>query len=485
MSDQTPDLFIVGLGAGRWEQLTVEAAALLLSGYPLYLRTGKHLLVEDLVRRGVEFQTFDHLYEEAESFEEVYNRITQELLMVATQQHPLIYAVPGSPLMGEIVVHRLLNQAREGRLKIKTVLAPGFIDAVCLALGVDPAAGLQVRDGADLTGINADQGLLIMQPYSRLVASEIKLALMRSYPDEHPVRVVRAAGLPEETVTEIPLFELDRQDHDHLVTLYIPPRNTSSYVPGRDISDLLRIMATLRGEEGCPWDRQQTHHSLKKYVVEEAYEVVDAVERGNMYKICEELGDLLLQVVFHTQLGEEKEEFNFGDVVFGITEKLIRRHPHVFAGATASTAEQVKANWDKIKETEQGEVVSVLGEIPRGWPSLMLAQKIQSRAAKVGFDWASAQEAWPKVQEEMGEVQAALVGGVEKEIGEELGDLLFAVVNVTRLLGHDAEEALRQTIGKFVGRFHYLEQKTREAGRDLRQMTLAEMDELWEKAKKL
>jgi len=267
---------------------------------------------------------------------------------------------------------------------------------------------------------------------------------------------------------------------------------TDELTPSRHPLDpLVRVMARLRGPGGCPWDREQDHHSLKKYVIEEAYEVVEAIEAGDDQALVEELGDLLLQVVFHSQIASEEGRFGIDDVVQAITEKLIRRHPHVFGGASAPDAETVLANWEKLKQEERaakgqgGRPPSLLDGVPKSLPALMLAADVQKRAAKVGFQWDEVSGALDKVAEELDELARARAAGDRKKLFEEWGDLLFALVNVARYDGIDPEEALRRAAGKFAARFRHIEARAAENGRDLREMSLEEMDALWDEAKRL
>lgn len=248
---------------------------------------------------------------------------------------------------------------------------------------------------------------------------------------------------------------------------------------------LVEVMERLRGEEGCPWDREQTHQSLTPYLVEETYEVLEALADQQARKVCDELGDLLLQIVFHAQIAKEQKNFDMNDVISAITEKMIRRHPHVFGGVEVANSDEVLVNWDKIKSQERGgeEKRSLLEGIPKGLPALNRAHKLQAKAAQVGFDWPDYRGALDKLQEELDELKAAIDHNNKEEIFQELGDILFAVVNVARLLEIDAEGALTGTNSKFERRFRYIEYKSREAGKPLHKMTLKEMDYWWNEAK--
>ena len=245
------------------------------------------------------------------------------------------------------------------------------------------------------------------------------------------------------------------------------------------LDPIVEVMTVLRGENGCPWDREQNHQSIKKYLVEETYEVLDAIDGQDAAKLCDELGDLLLQIVFHAQMADEAGRFNINDVVQAVTEKMIRRHPHVFADGSAKNSDQVLVKWDEIKAGEQEKP---LLDAPRHLPGLQLAQKIQEKAARVGFDWPDADGAWQKVDEELAELRQAVAEGQGEQ--EELGDLLFAVVNVGRFLKLDAEEAVRQTVDKFVARFAYIEGQAKAENRPIQDLSLQEMDDLWNLAKK-
>jgi tetrapyrrole methylase family protein/MazG family protein len=247
----------------------------------------------------------------------------------------------------------------------------------------------------------------------------------------------------------------------------------------------VEIMRRLRAPDGCPWDRQQTLSSLKQYLVEECYEVLDAIDSGDRARLAEELGDVLLQVVFQAQICSEEGSFTFDDVARAISEKLVRRHPHVFADVKVSGADDVLRNWEAIKREEKaGGARSAVAGIPRHLPALHRAQQVQRRAARVGFDWEAAHQVVNKIEEEMTEVKAAMTSGDSARVREEIGDLLFAVVNLSRFLGHNAEEALDDTINKFIRRFQGIEQRVHERGRRMTDCKLAELDAIWNEIKR-
>ncbi|NLB78916.1 MAG: nucleoside triphosphate pyrophosphohydrolase [Clostridiaceae bacterium] len=254
-----------------------------------------------------------------------------------------------------------------------------------------------------------------------------------------------------------------------------------------DYNDLLKIMTMLRAPNGCPWDREQNHKSLKRYLIEEAYEVLEAIDEESPPKLCDELGDLLLQVVFHSQIAKENGQFDFGDVVHGVSAKMINRHRHVFGDEEAETSDDVMTIWEKVKKEEKGlkTQTQVLKEVPGNFPALMRSFKVQQKAAQVGFDWDDIKDAMLKIKEEFGELEQAYKDKNEANIEEELGDLLFAVVNVSRFLKVQPELALTATVNKFIRRFEFVERSATEQGKQLTDMSLSEMDAFWDESKKI
>ena len=252
---------------------------------------------------------------------------------------------------------------------------------------------------------------------------------------------------------------------------------------GKEIDRLIDIVARLRSPEGCPWDREQTHQSLVSCLLDEAYEFIEVAEKNDMPKMREELGDIMLQVALHAQMASEKGEFTIEDVAKEINEKLIRRHPHVFGALEVSSSEEVTHNWEKLKKEEKKRE-SVLDDIPLAMPALFRAEKVQRRAARVGFDWPAIGPVLDKVEEEFREFREAIESGGDSHAGEELGDILFALVNVARHHGISAEDALRNATGKFIRRFRYVEKKFAEQGNDMSKASLEQMDVYWEESKK-
>jgi len=256
---------------------------------------------------------------------------------------------------------------------------------------------------------------------------------------------------------------------------------------GERFETLVRIMERLRAEGGCPWDREQTRESLKPFLIEEAYEVVEAIDEGDPKKLMEELGDLLFQVVFHAQVAAERHEFTIGQILAATADKMVRRHPHVFADGTASTAREVLEQWEHLKREERdastGAPASALDGVPKELPALLRAQRLQDKASRAGFDWPEISGVIEKVEEELGELKGAIRDGAPEGIELELGDLLFSLVNLARFLNLNAEDTLRKSIGRFAARFRYIEETIERSGRRLKDASLEEMDRLWEDAK--
>ena len=250
--------------------------------------------------------------------------------------------------------------------------------------------------------------------------------------------------------------------------------------------ELVQIMARLRGENGCPWDREQTHASIKPYLLEETYEVLESIDENDPAKLEEELGDLALQIVFHAQMADEAGLFTIADVLRGINEKLRRRHPHIFGDVKADTAQEVLFNWEQIKKLEREKAqgrASLLDGVPRELPALLRAHRLQEKASRVGFDWNEARQVFQKVEEELAELRAAMESEQPDRMEAELGDLLFSLVNLGRFIAVNPEDALRKTIARFIDRFQYIEEELARRGTAPGQVTLEEMDALWAEAK--
>jgi len=413
---------VVGLGPAGPELLTAGALEAITRIPVRFLRTARHPAAGAVPGAA----SFDALYETAASFDEVYGGIVDALVEAAAEEGEVLYAVPGSPRVAERSVELL---AHDARVEVEVLAAVSFADLAWVRLGVDPLArGVRLVDGRRFAVEAAGERgpLLVGQCDDRHVLSEIKLAVPDD-PEPAPAVVLQRLGLPGEVVREVAWADLDRAvEPDHLTSLWIPELAAPVAAELVRFAELVR---TLRAR--CPWDREQTHASLTKHLIEESYEVLEAIERlpelGHG-ALEEELGDLLFQVVFHATIAAETGEFTLADVARGVHDKLVHRHPHVFGSVEADTADQVRSNWEQIKQAEKGRT-GVLDGIPAGLPSLLFADKVQKRAAAAGVD--------------------ATAGGMSVASEEELGDLLFRAVAAARRAGLDPEAALRTAAVRF------------------------------------
>ncbi|MFB5663760.1 nucleoside triphosphate pyrophosphohydrolase [Alteribacillus sp. HJP-4] len=483
-----PHINIVGLGAGELDQMPLGIYKECKKERLRYVRTADHPAVKELTADNILFESFDELYEKHDSFPAVYEDIVTNLVTAAEKHGEILYAVPGHPLTAETTIQLLLKEQEKGVITANVLGGQSFLDPMFTALRIDPNDGFQLLDATSLSKEEPvlTQHVIISQLYDSMIASDVKLTLMERYPDEHEAVLVTAAGTKQEKLTRVKLFELDRNVQTNNVTaLYLPPVKNEAELY-QEFSSLRNVIATLRGPNGCPWDKKQTHESLKRYLLEESYEVLDAIDEEDDDHLIEELGDVLLQVMLHAQIGEDNGYFSIDDVIKVLTEKMIRRHPHVFGDTSAKTSEQVIENWEAIKKTEKNgvEIGGLLSAVPDSMPSLMKAYELQKQAAKVGFDWDDDAPMWKKLQEETAEWLEEIKYGNKKAMNKEFGDILFVLVNLGRYYKIHPEEALHMTNRKFKDRFSYIETTLRARGQKAENVSLEEMDELWEEAKK-
>jgi tetrapyrrole methylase family protein/MazG family protein len=480
-----PGITLLGLGPGDPAKLTREAWKVLASADQVWLRTTQHLTIAGLPP-ALKIHSFDELYENGDSFDDVYSAIVEKVLELGKSPLGVVYAVPGDPFVAEATCPEIAQRARALSLPLKIVSGLSFLEPVFAALGLDPYPRLILMDAIELSQAHTpafppDTPVLVAQVYSRLVAAEVKMTLNTVYPDEHPVRLVHAAGAEDEIIEDIPLYEIDRSEHIGLLTvLYVPPLGE-----GTSFEAFQEIVAHLRAPDGCPWDREQTHESLRMHLMGEAYEALAAMDSGDAVEMAEEFGDLLLQIVLNAQIASEDGEFNMADVLKGIYNKIIRRHPHVFGDVTLDGVQGVLKNWEKLKAVERANShepeKGLLDGVPLALPALSQAQEYQDRAARVGFDWKEVSGVLDKINEEIQEVRGVTN---EEELIAELGDLFFGLVNLARWKKVDAESALRGTSMRFKQRFAYVEQGAKKQGRKLSEMSIDEMEALWEEAKR-
>ncbi|MDF2065420.1 nucleoside triphosphate pyrophosphohydrolase [Bacillus sp. Cr_A10] len=481
------EITIIGLGASDLDQLPLGIYKKLKASEHLYVRTEQHPVLQELKTEGLTWKSFDEIYEKNDQFEGVYEEIVKTLLQLAIA-NPVTYAVPGHPLVAEQTVQLLIEAEQQGKAKINIEGGQSFLDPIFGALRIDPIEGFQLLDGTSLKrdDIQMNAHVLIGQVYDAFSASEVKLTLMEKYPDEYVVTIVTAAGSAQEKLTKVPLYELDRvMELDNLTTLYVPPILQQENRL-KEWQTLRKIVADLRGPNGCPWDKEQTHTTLKKYAVEEVYELLQAIDEEDDAHIVEELGDVLLQVFLHAQIGEDNGYFSLEDVLESVSNKMIRRHPHVFGDVIATNSEDVLRNWQQIKAQEKKEHNESLldGEL-RADSSLLTSYNFQKKVAKVGFDWPDVSGAWEKFDEELKEWKKELKDGNIDTQTDELGDVLFTLVNLARFYGLSPEQAIMQANEKFKRRFQYIESSVKKGKGDFTHYNLEELDSFWKDAKKL
>lgn len=480
---------IVGLGPGGDDHVTTETLAAIAAVSRRYLRTAIHPSAHLVADAPGGAEALDAFYEAADTFDDVYAAIVDRLVAEAAAHGEILYAVPGSPLVLERTVRALLA---DERVACTVLPALSFLDVAWARLGVDPIeAGVRLVDGHDFAAsARGERGpLLIAHTHANWVLSDIKLAVDEASGDE-PVTILQRLGTPEEAIVTTTWSELDRAvEADHLTSVYVPQLASpigDHYVRFHELTRTLR--------ERCPWDREQTHQSLAPYLVEEAFELVDALQAQDSADpasdthVIEELGDLLYHIEFHAAIAEEEGRFSIVDVTQNVHDKLVRRHPHVFPPAGAdrvdvADAAAVEANWDEIKRAEK-QRDSLFDGVATSQPALAYAQQLSRKAGKVGFDWTDADHALTDVSDELAELAAARASGDADAVADEFGDVVFALVNVARHLGVDAELALRASAAKFRRRFEAIEALCAERGVDLHTAGLAALDAMWDEVKR-
>jgi len=479
----SPGITIVGLGPGNPNHLTREAWELLSSTEEIFLRTSQHPVVSAFPA-ALSANSFDELYESEETVEQVYAQIVARVLELGRRPRGVVYAIPGNPFVAEATSTEVARRARAEGLPVRVVQGLSFIEPVLAAVGADLLPQTAIVDALDLVALHhplfpPHAPALVAQLHSKEVAGEVKITLMAQYPDEHRVQLVHAAGTESEVVENLPLHEIDLSPHIGVLSaLYVPALGEHT-----SLEEFQDLIAHLRAPEGCPWDREQTHLSLRRNLIEETYEVVDALDAEDPLALQEEFGDLLAQIVLHAQIAAEDGEFRMSDVVHGITTKLIARHPHVFGDLKLGDADAVIANWEHLKADEreaQGEPRGILDGVAAALPALGQAEAYTARAARVGFEWPNIEGVLGDVAEEIRELRKA---ETPAERASEYGDILFALVNLARWLKVDPEAALRSANARFRQRFDYVEAASQAQGRELKDMTLDEMNALWEEGK--
>lgn len=473
---------IIGLGAGDINQLPLGIYKKLLSAKSaIYSRTNEHPVIKDLMAEGVQFVSFDHYYTSEDQFADVYQNIANKLLEEG-KLNDIIYVVPGHPLVAEQTVQILLSQTK---VSVSIEGGKSFLDDLFTTLKIDPIEGFQLVDGTRFSrdDLNYHQHIIFAQVYDAYIASEVKLELLEDLDPEYEVTIVKAVGSEQEEVKKVPLYMLDHQlELNNLMSVYVPPTKTALR---HTFSDFRQTIKTLRGPNGCEWDKKQTHLSLRKYLLEEAYELIEAINNDDEENIIEELGDVLLQVMLHSQIGEDEGYFTIDEVIKQINEKMIRRHPHVFAEVEVNSVEEINSNWEAIKEKEMGskKADSILNNLPKSTPTIQQTTEIIKRAKKAGFDWDNVDQLWDKLAEELDEFKEAVQNDDKNNIELELGDVFFVLTDLADYYKVNPELALTRVNNKFKMRFQAVERGAKTLGKTVLDLTDEEIETFWEAAK--
>jgi tetrapyrrole methylase family protein/MazG family protein len=473
-------LTIVALGPSE-RYLTCAAREAICSAKRLILQTEKTAAAAWIKTAGLAFTSMDKLYERSETFDELNKAIARELFL---DDADTVFAVAGTGIGGSALYRRIMSAAAEKGATVGAIAGIGYAQAAAAETGLFVDAGFRAVSAAQLDEITIDvkAPFAVEEIDSVLLAGEVKLRLMEYYPQELPVRVARLEN-GQYTARIIPLCELDRLSGYDVSTCVLLPKLELEQLERHGLEQVVEIIARLRAPGGCPWDHEQTHESMKKNLIEECYEVLDAIDAGDDDALCEELGDVLLQVVFHARIAQDRSSFTIRDVATVLNQKLIYRHPHVFSNTEANTSGEVMRNWEMLKKKEKNldTQTEVLRAVPNNLPALMRAQKVQKKAGDVGFDWDDPRDALKKVREEADELAEELERG--GRIEEELGDLFFAVVNVARLCRAESEQTLTNATNKFINRFERLENEVLAQGKQVKGLSLNQLDKIWERIK--
>jgi tetrapyrrole methylase family protein/MazG family protein len=487
MKTKAKGIILIGLGPGNPDLLTREAWSLLNTISEIHLLTAHHSPVQGFPK-GLQVHSFDNILDGEEDYQKVLDQIVRTVIELGCRPEGVVYGVPGHPFIGEATSQEIYQRAKAEDLPVELIEGISLIGPTLAAIGLKESSHISVAPVLEL--VNNYYPLsppnfpaIITQIHSKKSISKVKATLLALYPSNHPVQLVHAAGTPNLVVENLPLDQIDQSESDHfsiLSSLYVPPLGLHT-----SFEEFQELIAHLRSPEGCPWDREQSHQTLRRNLMEETFEALEAIDRADPELMKEEFGDLLLQITLHAQIASENGDFTMSDVIKGIYSKLVHRHPHVFGDMDLKDSQVVIRNWERLKALERGEneqkEKGLLVGIPTSMPALAVAEAYQRRAARVGFDWPKIEGVIDKIKEEIDEFMNS--DGKEAQV-EEIGDILFAVANVARWVDIDPEEALRSANQQFRRRFAVIESEARRSGKQLSDMTLEEMDKIWDQAKK-
>lgn len=476
---------IVGLGPGDHQHWTQAAATTLYQAKEIYLRTDQH---PSLANIPAQLHNFDTIFGQISDFSRACDQLATEIVRLGLRDNGVVYAVPGHPAVDEPTTPRIRALADTHQIPLTIIPGLSLLEATRTILNLEKCHHLQFVEAMEIAELYhpplaPDRPALIGHLYHQALATQVKRTLLNAYPDDLTVKLVHFTGNGAGQIHSFTLSKLDHQPHfDLQTTLYLPADPTNS-----SFTTFQETIAHLRAPDGCPWDREQTHQSLRPFLLEEAYEVLETLDTDDSAALAEELGDLLLQIVLHTQIAIDADEFKMGEVIDHINRKLVRRHPHVFGSVVVNGVDDVATNWEAIKKVEKAargqsvQATSALDGIPGALPALTQALTISKRAVKVGFEWPNIEGVLEQLIEEAREITEA---GSANDLESEIGDLLFSAVNLARWHNVDPESALRGTNTRFVRRFKRMENLAAVQGKNLAAISVKEMQVLWDKAKR-
>lgn len=478
-----PGITILGLGPGNPGMLTRQVIQVLESCTELWVSTRQHPALEGLPT-GLHIHTFE-LLDPQVPYSSIRSATIEKILELGQRSQGVVYAVPGHPATSDPILSEISRRAQQIGLPVQVLAGLSFLEPVLNAIGLAASPGMCLMDAKELVDAHVPPfptslPALITQLDSSQLASGVNRILRTLYPDGHLVFLVHRPGTDQELVEKTTLGQTDLSAQiGPLTTLYVPALGSAT-----SFEALFEVVAHLRAPDGCPWDREQDYLSLRPHLLEETYELLSALDAGNKPAMREELGDLLMQVLMYAQIASEYGDFNIADILTTIHTKLVQRHPHVFGDEIVEDVDGVLKNWEKIKAAERQAngktAASMLDGVPLALPALVQADQYVKRAARVGFDWPNISRVRAKVEEELAEVDETQD---PIQLAVELGDLLFAVVNLARWHKVDPEGALREANARFRGRFNRVEALARQQNRPVSGMTVAELEELWQIAK--
>jgi tetrapyrrole methylase family protein/MazG family protein len=456
------------------EALTIAQKKVLKNVHQIFVQTRLHPSADFLLEMSIDALSMDDLFESSEDFDALNDAIADRLCKAGD----CVYIATGNIQNSQLPAIKKAAQAHNVRVLVLPHLRAGEVAFP----EREPALAVSAHDLPEQ--IDPEQNYVVEEIDSRISAGEAKLFLSEFYPDESAVFLASIGKDGIYATREIMLCELDRQKSYDATTILYVEKTQYEARSRHGFDDVMRIVRRLRAPNGCPWDREQTHASLKNALLEESYELIDAIDEDDEAHICEELGDVLLQIAMHAVIAEEQSAFTARDACTELVEKLIYRHPHVFGSIRVSGSDEVLKNWDALKMSQRGQTsqTQVLKSVPKSFPALLRSRKVQKKAADVGFDWSCANDAFYKISEETEELRVAMEQGSNVE--EEMGDLLFAVVNVARLLKLEPEFLLMQATDKFIDRFEQMEAFAQARGNELKNLSFKEQDKLWDEVKK-